>query len=304
MMPSFRTVCTGASVLCLALSLVWLVAPGLLPSLWGVHRPESADIVGRRLAAPFLGFGVMLARIRDLPASPGRSIVADGVALVCVILAVIGLTQWGVGHVGPGIALAVLVELGTAWGLVVSVRSPRATGGRPWASVPPPHSEIASRIEVAHFRDAWSVVAARPGLEALDQFLHVARRTPAWIERLMAARNAAASRLGLKDLGAMSRIDVTKAACDYRPGDRAGLFTLISNSADEVLLGDRDAHLDVVVSVHRRIAPADGSTIVTVTTVVHVHNRLGRLYMVPVRPIHRLIARAMVRTVGREDGTG
>ena len=121
-------------------------------------------------------------------------------------------------------------------------------------------------VEGAHFRDAWSVVAARADLAALDQFLRVARRTP---------------------------------ARDDRPGDRAGLFTLVSNSADEVLLGDRDAHRDVVVSVHRHVVPADGSTIVTVTTVVHVHTLLGRLYRVPVRPMHRVIVRAMVRAVGR-----
>ncbi|RPH43104.1 MAG: DUF2867 domain-containing protein [Burkholderiales bacterium] len=197
-------------------------------------------------------------------------------------------------------APAVLVELGTAWALVVGVRAPQPRDGRPWASEPPSRSEIASHIEGAHFRDAWSVIAARPDLDALEQFLRVARRTPAWIEGLMALRNAAAARLGLKDLGAMSRIDATKPGRDYGIGDRVGLFTLISNSADEVLLGDRDAHLDVVVSVHRLVAPEGGSTIVTVTTVVHVHNLLGRLYMVPVRPMHRVIARAMVRAVGHE----
>jgi hypothetical protein len=58
-------------------------------------------------------------------------------------------------------------------------------------------------------------------------------------------------------------------------------------------------HLQVVVSVHRRAEGESGTTLVTLTTVVHVKNWLGRLYMLPVAPVHRVIARAMVRAVGR-----
>lgn len=42
----------------------------------------------------------------------------------------------------------------------------------------------------------------------------------------------------------------------------------------------------------------DRSGTVTVTTVVRVHNGLGRLYMLPVRLAHPVIARALVRAVG------
>ncbi len=169
----------------------------------------------------------------------------------------------------------------------------------PFETSAPAHSRAASLVPSACFHDAWAIEAARPELDALGQFLRVARQTPAWIEGLMALRNRVVSLLGLKDLGALSRIDPGKHADDYLPGERVGIFTLISRSADEVLLGDRDRHLDVVVSVHRQRRDGPGPVIVTVTTVVHVHNRLGRLYMVPVRPLHRVIVRAMTRAVGR-----
>ena len=150
----------------------------------------------------------------------------------------------------------------------------------------------------AYFHDAWAIAAADPALDALGQFLRVAKGTPPWIERLMALRNRMVSTLGLKNLGGLSQIDSAKNASEYQPGDRVGIFTLFSKTPDEVMLGDKDKHLDVVVSVHKGAAAEDGAVVVTVTTVVHVHNWLGRLYMVPVAPAHRVIARAMVRAVG------
>jgi hypothetical protein len=169
----------------------------------------------------------------------------------------------------------------------------------PTETTAPRDSQVAALLPGAYFHDAWAIPAAKPELDALGQFLRVARQTPRWVERLMALRNHIVGAFGLKNLGEMSTIDAGKAAAGFRPGDRVGIFTLFSNSPDEVLLGDKDKHLDVVVSVHKGAAAADGSVWVTVTTVVHVHNWLGRLYMLPVAPAHRVIARAMVRAVGR-----
>jgi hypothetical protein len=168
----------------------------------------------------------------------------------------------------------------------------------PIESTAPNTSEVVTLLRSAYFHDAWAIRAAEPNLDALGQFLRVAQKAPRWIERLMAVRNRAVSLFGLKNLGGMSGIDTSKLESAYRPGDRVGIFTLISQSANEVLLGDRDKHLDVVVSVHKHIGSKIGTTIVTVTTVVHVKNWLGRLYMLPVAPAHRVIARAMVRAVG------
>jgi hypothetical protein len=169
----------------------------------------------------------------------------------------------------------------------------------PTETTAPRHSEVASLLPGAYFHDAWAIPAAKPELDALGQFLRVARQTPRWVERLMALRNRMVSAFGLKNLGGLSAIETGKPAAEFHPGDRVGIFTLFSRSPDEVLLGDKDKHLDVVVSVHKGAAAGDGAVLVTVTTVVHVHNWLGRLYMLPVAPAHRVIARAMVRAVGR-----
>jgi hypothetical protein len=168
----------------------------------------------------------------------------------------------------------------------------------PTASTAPYGSQIAARLPGAYFHDAWTIRAAEPSLLALEQFLRVAKKTPVWVERLMSLRNRIVAVFGLKDLGGIAQIEANKKATDYQAGDHVGIFTLISNSANEVLLGDSDKHLNVVVSVYKHADASNGQVLVTVTTVVHIHNWLGRLYMIPVKPAHKVIARSMVGSIG------
>jgi len=175
---------------------------------------------------------------------------------------------------------------------------PRASAGRV-----PPGSRIAARLPGADFHDAWVVLppagAVAPDAPVLEHVLAVLRQTPGWIDACMVLRNRAVRPLGLKDLGRLSDLPAGKAAADYRSGERVGIFTLLEHSADEVLLGDSDHHLDVVVSLHRQHRAGDGATVLTLSTVVHLKSRLGALYMLPVRPAHGLIARAMATALAR-----
>ena len=168
----------------------------------------------------------------------------------------------------------------------------------PQSVAPPPGSRIAAMLPGAYFHDAWAMTASQPELTALDQFLLAARKTPRWVEACMGLRNRVVRRLGLKDLGGLSSLAAHRTARDYRPGDRVGIFTLFDNDPDEALLGDRDRHLDVMLSVHKSAPTATQPVFVTVTTVVHVHNLLGRLYMLPVTPMHKLITPVVLGAVG------
>jgi hypothetical protein len=119
----FQAVCSFVSVLCLVLASVWLIFPDLLLNSWGLEHTSSAGVVGRRLAALFLGLSFMMVKMRAAPPSPCSTAMADGFALSCIVLAVLGLVELWFGRVGPGIGLAVISELLVAWALVVSVRS-------------------------------------------------------------------------------------------------------------------------------------------------------------------------------------
>jgi Protein of unknown function (DUF2867) len=168
---------------------------------------------------------------------------------------------------------------------------------RPHKVRPPAGSRIASRLAGADFHDAWAIDAADPQLSALRQFLKAAQATPRWVDACMSLRNRLVHLVGLKNLGGLSEINPARPDADYHPGDRIGIFTLFENTPDEVLMGDRDKHLDVVLSVHCARPPGQPVR-VTVTTVVHTKNWLGRLYMIPVKPMHKLISPSVLRTIG------
>ena len=157
-------------------------------------------------------------------------------------------------------------------------------------SVPPAGSQASLRLPGAYFHDCHQIASLDANASALELYLQVVGQTPGWVNRLMALRNWLAGLAGLKNLGHLGALSTAKPASEYRVGDRVGIFSLLYLSPHEVLLGDSDKHLDVVLSVCR--APQDA---VSVTTVVHVHNWLGHLYMLPVTPLHKIIVKTMLK---------
>ena len=162
----------------------------------------------------------------------------------------------------------------------------------------PLFSALQPSLSTAYFYDCYVIELPLDGRSPLELYLSVASGTPRWIELLMNLRNKVVTQIGLKDVGAMGAIAPDKPANAYRIGDQAGIFKLLEIHEHEVVLGEIDKHLDVKVSVAKQDQP--GSTAVLVSTVVHVHNSLGRLYMFFVAPVHRIIAPAtMSRVISR-----
>lgn len=167
----------------------------------------------------------------------------------------------------------------------------------------PPESAIIAQLPGAYFHDSYIISVPETALTALDHFLTALANTPPWVNSLMALRNKSVRFVGLRDLGSLGAVNTSKPASAYVPGNRVGIFTLISNSPNEALLGIRDKHLDVALSVYKHRYGPNGGQSVSVTTVVHIHNLLGRLYMLPVTPLHKLIAPAMLARIMDEKNT-
>ena len=156
----------------------------------------------------------------------------------------------------------------------------------------PSSSKLSAMAQDASFSDAYQIELNPPQpYPALEMWLMNIHKTPVWVEMMMRVRNSIVSRLGLKDLGELSMIDPHKRADEYRIGERLGIFTLIHIAHDELVLGDSDKHLNVQVSL---LVQNSGRELV-VSTVVHEHNWLGRVYMWFVNPMHRVIAPAVLR---------
>lgn len=150
----------------------------------------------------------------------------------------------------------------------------------------PIESEISKQLSGAYFFDSYSFYTKLKSRSPLQIWLDHASNTPTWVNFLMASRNKIVSKIGLKNLGHLGNLDSKKPIDDYQIGDSVGIFTLILLSDNEIILGDSDKHLDVKVSVYKENNTSD---LISISTVVHIHNIVGRLYMFFVKPMHKII---------------
>lgn len=108
---TFRTLAILSALLFFALALIWLFAPDLVLSSWGVELSDPVGLVGRRGAALYAGIGVMFLLARNAEPSVARSALISGFMVSCSVLAALGVIEFVTGNAEPGILVAVLIEI-------------------------------------------------------------------------------------------------------------------------------------------------------------------------------------------------
>jgi hypothetical protein len=146
-------------------------------------------------------------------------------------------------------------------------------------------------LKAVHFCDAFQAPVSKPELGPKDAYRAVFGCAPAWVKALLKIRGMVASMLGLRH-GGVADFQLTPDA-RYEIGQRVGMFSIRSIEPNELIVGDNDKHLDFRISIYR--STLNGVEMVTVSTAVEIHNTIGRVYMLVVKPFHRCIARAMVQ---------
>ena len=160
-------------------------------------------------------------------------------------------------------------------------------------AVPLPEGGLAgATFPSVDYADAYAV-GLPPGVDARTFAEAVFASSPRWVAALMALRNTIVRPLGL--IATQSALE--HAAAVKGSGARVGIFPVLAEAADEVVLGLDDRHLDFRLSV--RVLDNGFERLGVVTTLVRFHGVLGRAYFVPVRPAHRLIVPAMLRAAAR-----
>jgi Protein of unknown function (DUF2867) len=305
---SFKTTALITSVICFCLAGVWAFGSAILLNLWGVDYAASAELVGRRGAALFSGLGVMLLLARDAEPSQARTSLTVGLIVACTTLALLGVLEYALGNAGFGILSAVIVELMIALAFLrIELMTPYRTrvtdlsaNGQGERRVPNTAADVlqnsksAVQVAVAYFCDVYQIGMPRSNRTALQVYLDVVSQTPLWVNVLMDLRNFLGKTVfGLKDLGRLDTLGEVSASNQMREGARIGVFTLLHLTDKKVLLGDSDKHLSVVLSTMKETQ--EFQDVITVTTVVHVHNTLGRIYMLFVVPVHRIIVHTLLK---------
>ena len=135
--------------------------------------------------------------------------------------------------------------------------------------------------------DAYRLTVDDMAIDARTAAMCAFGRVPRWIRGLIILRNCLVSPFGLKT-GASAR--------SASPPNRIGMFPVITETRERVLLGLDDKHLDFRISVD--VVPLGlRQQQITTTTLVRPHNLLGRAYLAAVVPFHRVIVPAMLGQV-------
>jgi hypothetical protein len=156
----------------------------------------------------------------------------------------------------------------------------------------PAESAIANAYPSTNLADAYSIelpAGASTNPELLARFIF-AHQAP-WIGYLTRVRDALVAGFGLKTAGHLASLE---------GAGRLGIFKIYSTSPTEVVVGEDDKHLDFRLSVlcSGQSSPGAARHLI-LSTVVHCHNRLGRLYIFLIAPFHRWVVQSSLRSAAR-----
>lgn len=149
------------------------------------------------------------------------------------------------------------------------------------AKTPLPNDALIwAQVAPGDFIDGYAIESSLSPRRAME----IGLTMPGWAAGLLRLRNRLVAPLGLK----------TEVA------DTGGgaLFPITHDSADELILGTDDSHLNFRITFLRR----DGR--LHMGTWVHRNNWLGRVYLAVVMPFHVLIVRDSLRRIARHPQNG
>lgn len=162
--------------------------------------------------------------------------------------------------------------------MIPSAQSPsllRSAADRPHRVAPPTDGLLADALPVVDWSHAVAVRCAPTAPREPQVWADaIFGRPPLWVGAAMLLREALVGVVGIERA-------------------HGNAFTPLATTDTEVLLGIDQSHLDFRASVRRT---DDG---VVLTTVVHLHNRRGRIYSVLVHAIHPSVVRASLGRAAR-----
>lgn len=124
---------------------------------------------------------------------------------------------------------------------------------------------------------------------------------PKWVDHLLNIRDKIVGLFGLKTIKQIADNKKQVDNAKYNIGEQLGMFKLFDKSESEFILGEDDKHLNFRVSL---LLEPIGSEIdkkrLSITTTVKYNNIFGRIYFLPVKPIHRLIVRTTLKDIMKQ----
>jgi len=120
---NFKTLATLTAIIAFFLALGYFFFGAIIVGRWQIEPTESVLLLGRRLAALYLGLSLIFFFARSAPASTARTALCIGTAISLSFLALLGIYELLSNHVGHGILASIAVEsllaVGYIWTLII-----------------------------------------------------------------------------------------------------------------------------------------------------------------------------------------
>lgn len=139
------------------------------------------------------------------------------------------------------------------------------------------------------------IVIQRKDLSLNDVVQCFFTTAPTWVRGMMKLRDKLRTFVGLKTIERQTTSSDPNSST-FQPGEKFGLFQIIDRNANEVIMGADDKHLNFRVSIFLE----NNSGLqhkVSISTIVVLHNTLGRGHMKLVAPFHRIVVPGMMKKI-------
>ncbi|ACB94730.1 conserved hypothetical protein [Beijerinckia indica subsp. indica ATCC 9039] len=151
-------------------------------------------------------------------------------------------------------------------------------------------SRIASLFRGADLADAYAVSIPNDDIRDINALAQSVLGQPErWFRALLSLRDAIMTCFGVKTSRQI------RDRQEREGGGHIDFFPILSASDHEIVVGEDDQHLNFRTSLMLRGGLRAPDRELVVTTIVHCHNGLGRLYLSAISPIHRLVVRSSLR---------
>lgn len=121
-----------------------------------------------------------------------------------------------------------------------------------------------------------------------------------WVKSLFRLRDVLVKPFGLKSA---DKDGVSDMAECVRKGGSHGILSVTDKAPDETVIVLNDKHLKAYMAVSINPSENDLKRVV-VSTIVHFHNGLGRVYFYAIAPFHYLVVRSMLKSAIRRLSPG
>lgn len=167
---------------------------------------------------------------------------------------------------------------------------------KPYRTRMPEHS-IIGRSRRNDYQDAYGIHLP-VGQPVLVEKLPVLffESFPFWAKVLLIIRETIAGLVGLKT-ARRSQVEKEMKEFTGKVGESIALFHVKDRSENEIVTGENDKHLDFLLSFF--VNKKDDFTEIILTTTVKFNGWMGKVYFLPVKPVHKILLPVMLKRMAK-----